>query len=375
MRKLSRRWVGLDVHAASIVVAVAEESGEPAVLETVRTTDELLKVLRRVGTTTTLHICYEAGPTGFVLQRKLAEAGFVCVVVAPSKIPRVPGDKVKTDRRDAVKLARFLRSGDLKAVWVPDAKTEALRDLSRCRSAARDALHASRQQLSKFLLRHGFRFDEKAKKWGEKHLRWVESRPFSHHAQQLVLQNYLNEVRREQARTEALEESLVHEADTWVRKPIVTALTSMRGISTLSAIILVVELGDFSRFESARALMAFVGLVPSENSSGERRSRGNITRAGNGHVRHVLVEAAWSYRWVPRVGIEHRRRMAVVDKETQSLAWRAQERLHKRYMHLLFKGKQAVKVATAVARELLGFIWDIGRRAEQRLDATLIPQP
>ena len=166
MRKLSQRWVGLDVHADTIVVAVAEETGNPAVLETVRTTQELLKVLRRLGTPATLHICYEAGPTGFVLQRELAAAGFECVVVAPSKVPAVPGDKVKTDKRDAQKLARFLRTGDLKAVWVPDARTEALRDLSRCRSAARDALHAARQMLSKFLLRHGFKFAEKAAKWG-----------------------------------------------------------------------------------------------------------------------------------------------------------------------------------------------------------------
>ncbi len=375
MRKLSQRWVGLDVHADTIVVAVAEETGNPAVLETVRTTQELLKVLRRLGTPATLHICYEAGPTGFVLQRELAAAGFECVVVAPSKVPAVPGDKVKTDKRDAQKLARFLRTGDLKAVWVPDARTEALRDLSRCRSAARDALHAARQMLSKFLLRHGFKFAEKAAKWGTRHLTWIESRPFDQHAQQLVLQNYLNEVRREEARLEDLEASLLKEAESWVRRPIVTALTSMRGISTLSAIILCVELGDFSRFESARTLMGFVGLVPSEDSSGKRKSRGRITRAGNSHVRHVLVEAAWSYRWVPRVGIEHRRRLATVDKQTQDLAWRAQERLHKRYMHLSMKGKQAVKVVTAIARELLGFVWDIARRAEGRLDATLIPQP
>lgn len=375
MRILPRRWVGLDVHADTIVVAVAEESGEPAVLDTVRTTQELLKLLRRLGTSSTLQICYEAGPTGFVLQRELAAAGFECLVVAPSKVPAMPGDKVKTDRRDAQKLARFLRTGDLKSVWVPDTRTEALRDLSRCRSAVRDALHAARQMLGKFLLRHGFKFTEKAKKWGERHLTWIESRQFDQHAQQLVLQNYLNEVRREQCRLEELEDSLMKEADSWVRKPIVTALTSLRGVSTLTAIILCVELGDFARFDSARTLMGFVGLVPTEDSSGKRKSRGRITRAGNSHARHVLVEAAWSYRWVPRVGVEHRRRLAAVDKETENLAWRAQERLHKRYMHLAMKGKQAVKVVTAIARELLGFIWDIARRAERRLDANLIPQP
>src|SRR6266545_23486 len=289
------RFVGLDVHAESIAIAVAEPGrGEPRVLSTIpNDTAMLLKRLRRLGR---VKCCYEAGPTGFGLYRDLTSAGITCSIVAPSLVPTKAGDRVKTDRRDAVKLARFLRSGDLTEIHVPDAATEAMRDLERARDDAKNAERAARHQLGKFLLRHGRRYEGRTT-WTIKHRDWIRSQQFQHEAQQRVLEDYLKTVEDLGERVDRLTNSIVELVESWSLRPLVKALQAMRGINVISATVLAAEIGDFSRFEAAPNIMSYVGLVPSEYSSGEGRRQGRITRAGNGHVRRILVEAAWAYRF------------------------------------------------------------------------------
>ncbi len=353
------RFVGLDVHADSIAIAVAEPGrGEPADLAIIPNDTRLLvKRLRRMGK---VKCCYEAGPTGFGLHRDLTAEGIDCVVVAPSLVPRKGGERVKTDRRDAVKLARFLRSGDLTAIHVPDAATEAMRDLERARDDAKRAERTARHQLGKFLLRHGRRYAGKTT-WSQAHLAWIRSQAFEHRAQQLVHADYLKTVEDLAERVATLTERMTELVESWQLAPLVKAFQAMRGFSVVSAVTLAAEIGDFARFETAPRFMSYVGLVPSEHSSGEGRERGSITCAGNGHVRRILSEAAWAYRYHPRKSAALRARSRGVPDEIQRIAWRAQERLCARYRRFIARGKNKNQAMTAIARELAAFAWSIAR--------------
>lgn len=357
------RFVGLDVHKESIAIAVADSDGSAP--ETVATipneTKLLIKRLKALGQLAWLRCCYEAGPTGFVLHRSLRDAGIDCIVIAPSLVPKRAGDRVKTDRRDAMKLARFLRSGDLTEVHVPEASTEAMRDLERSRDDAKRAERASRHQLSKFLLRHGRRYEGKTA-WTGMHLDWVRGQTFAHEALNRVLVDYVQAVENATARVDRLTQDIAELVETWSRRPLVKALQALRGVQLVTAVILAAELGDFERFPSAPALMAYLGLVPSEHSSGESRKRGRITRTGNGHVRRVLVESAWAYRYRPTMSWAIRKRNEGVAPEVQAIAWKAQHRLNARYKKLLGRGKNKQQTVTALARELAGFVWSIARQ-------------
>jgi transposase len=359
------RFIGLDVHKESIAIAVAD--GDGSAPETVATVPNdmagLIKRLKKLGREGTLRCCYEAGPTGFTLQRALKAAGIECSVVAPSMVPRTAGDRIKTDRRDAVKLARFLRSGDLTDVYVPDAATEAMRDLERSRDDAKRAERAARHQLCKFLLRQGRIYDGKTA-WTGAHLDWARRQVFEHEAHNRVLVDGVQAVENATARVARLTKDIVELIESWSLRPLVKALQALRGVQVVSAVVLAAELGDLRRFASAPALMAYLGLVPSEHSSGETRKRGRITRTGNGHVRRILVESAWSYRHRPAMSRAIRERNAGVTPAVQAVAWKAQQRLHGRYQKLLGRGKNKQQTVTAIARELAGFVWSIGQHTQ-----------
>ena len=356
------RFVGLDVHRDTIVIAVAVKDGNPADVWGPVPNDipALIKRLLKFAPAESLRCCYEAGPTGFVLVRRLRDVGIACEVVAPSLIPVQPGARVKTDRRDAKKLAQYLRSGDLTAVHVVDSATEAIRDLSRSRDDAKRSERASRNQLSKFLLRNGRWFTRKST-WGPSHLAWLAAQQFDNPAQQDVMNDYREAVEMATARVGRLTARLVERVAAWEKAPLVTALQALRGVELVTAATLVSEVGDFRRFGSASELMSFVGLVPSEHSSGRTRRQGRITRTGNAHVRWTLVESAWHYRRLPRMSKAIRERNDKVSPAVRKIAWKAQQRLNKRMSRLMEKGKPAGQAVTAVARELAGFIWAIAR--------------
>lgn len=356
------RFVGLDVHRDSIAIAVAGSDGKPA--ESLATVPNdaagLIRRLLRLGPAESLRCCYEAGPTGLGLARRLNEAGITCQVIAPSLIPVQPGMRIKTDRRDARNLAHFLRSGHLTAIHVLDPITEAIRDLERSRDDAKRAERSARHQLSKFLLRHGRWFEGKST-WGPAHQAWLAQQRFDQPAQQDVMEDYRESVEMASARVARLTKQLAERSAVWEKAPLVTALQSLRGIEMVTAVTLVAEIGDFRRFASASELMSFVGLVPSEHSSGGSRRQGRITRTGNSHVRRVLVEAAWHYRRQPRMSKAIRERNDRVSAPVRAIAWKAQKRLHKRLYRLLERGKPAPRAVAAVARELVGFVWAIAR--------------
>jgi transposase len=356
----------MDVHKESIVVAVAEEDrSEPHVIaEIPNDTARLLKQLRALSRGgVELRCCYEAGPTGFGLYRELHAAGFDCTVIAPSLVPKQAGSRVKTDRRDAVKLARFHRSGDLTAVHVPDAATEAMRDLERAREDAKNAERVARHQLSKFLLRHGRRYS-KGGAWGTHHMKWIRTQQFEQEALNRVLVDYVEGVERATERVARLDKDIAELVESWSLKPLVEALQGMRGIRLLSAVIIAAELGSITRFATPRKLMAYLGLVPSEHSSGQTKSRGGITRTGNKHVRRILVESAWCYRFRPAIGDRLRTQSRRLSAAVRSIAWKAQHRLHDRYRRLVGRGKNKQQTITAVARELSAFIWDLARQPQ-----------
>jgi len=357
------RFVGLDVHKETVAIGVADEGrGEPADVATVpNDTGLLIKRLRKLGPVESLRCCYEAGPTGYGLHRDLQAAGIECVVVAPSLVPTRSGDRIKTDRRDAAKLARFLRSGDLTRVHVPDAATEAMRDLERARDDAKKAERTARHHLGKFLLRHGHRYPGKTA-WTGQHLEWIRKQHFEHQAQQRVLADYLKSVEDATERVKKLTNDIADLVETWSLKPLVKALQALRGVQLVTAAVIAAELGDLARFKTAPELMGYLGLVPSEHSSGQSKHRGRITRTGNAHVRRVLVEAAWAYRFRPSMSVAIRKRNEGVATAVQRIAWKAQERLHRRYCRMSGRGKNKQQTVTAIARELAGFIWDIGRQ-------------
>jgi transposase len=355
-------YVGLDVHKDTIVIAVARGGREAAVNWKTIPNDgvrlrKALKMLTKNGEV--LKVCYEAGPTGFGLCRRLREAGIDCIVVAPSLVPSKPGDRVKTDRRDARKLAHFLRSGDLTEVHVPDAAIEAIRDLERARDDAKCAERAARHQLSKFLLRHDRRWEYTT--WTVKHRDWIRGQKFAYPAQQRVLEDYLKTVEDLAERVERLTAQVEELVQETTLAPLVKALQAFRGISVVSAVTIAAEAGDLRRFATASQFMSYVGLVPSEDSTGKRRRQGAITRCGNGHLRRIIVEAAWHYRHLPLMSKELRRRNKGIAKGVQRIAWEAQKRLNKRLYHLMHAGKSVQKAITALARELAGFIWAVGQ--------------
>ncbi|HEX3914984.1 MAG TPA: IS110 family transposase [Steroidobacteraceae bacterium] len=335
------RFIGLDVHAETIAVAVAEPGGEVRSLGTIPNRPESVgRLMRKLGKPAQLRVCYEAGPTGYVLYWQLSELGVRCEVVAPTLVAVKAGDRVKTDRRDAEKLARCYRAGDLTAVWVPDAAHEALRDLVRARLAGkRDQLRA-RNRLGKFLLRHGRRAPQGTTAWSLKHLAWVRGQHFEQAAQQATLVDYLHEVE--------------HEAD-----------RILRGIAKLSAVSIMAEVGELSRFAQARQLMGYSGIASREHSSGPRIQRGAISKTGNAHLRRIVIEAAWAYRHRPGIGATLLARQRDQSEDIKAIAWKAQHRLHARYAKLLARGKPKQQVITAVGRELIGFIWAIGVAAER----------
>ncbi len=356
------RFVGFDVHAKSISIAVAEEGREPAVhLATIpNDLGRLLRTLDRLGERARLRCAYEAGPTGYGLQRALKEKGIDCVVIAPSKMPRASGERVKTDRKDAVRLAHFLRSGDLVSVHVPDEVCEAMRDLLRAREDAKRAQLRARHQLSKYLLRHGRRWPKS--NWTRDHIEWIERQSFGHEAQDRVLQEYLHTINEATARVSRYDQLLAELVPTSEQAELIHALQAFRGIQLLTAASIAYELGDLRRFPSAKKLMSYLGLVPGEDSSGDRVRRGAITKAGNGALRRLLIEAAWSYRHTPREAYRLKKRAEGVAPGVRAIAWKAQVRLNGRYRCLNARGKAKQKTLVAVARELAGFIWDAGRQ-------------
>lgn len=355
-------YVGLDVHKDTIAVAVARSGrAEPEFYgEIAHNSQALRRLLKRLSPHgEVLDICYEAGPCGYGLYRELTQQGHRCEVVAPSLIPRKAGERVKTDRRDALKLARQHRAGELTAVWVPGQEQEAMRDLTRAREDMQSLALKARQRLSAFLLRHGRVYREGKSRWTQAHFRWLETVRFASPVQQVVFQEYVDTVKAAHKRVAALEEQMREALLGWSLRPVVEALMALRGVSLITAMTVLAELGDISRFDSPRELMAYLGLIPSEHSSGGTRRQSGITRTGNGHVRRVLVESAWNYRFPARKTRTIERRAEKTPEAVQAIAWEAQKRLCKRYRTLMEAGKQKQQVTTAVARELAGFIWAI----------------
>jgi transposase len=368
--KKNIRYIGLDVHAETIAVAVAEAGGEVRSLGVIPNRPEpVRKLIRKLGPAQSLRVCYEAGPCGYVLYWQLTGLGVHCDVVAPTLVPVKAGDRVKTDRRDAQKLARSYRSGDLTAVWVPDAAHEALRDLVRAREAAKKDQLRARHRLQKFLLRRGLQPPEGIKAWTLKHLDWVKTLRLDQFALDVTLLDYVTEVDRARERIERLERAIDQAVETAPAaiRAVVDALQSLRGVARLSAATIVAEVGQLSRFPKPRQLMGYTGAVPSEHSSGGSVRRGAITKTGNAHLRRILVEAAWAYRYRPNVGSELRHRQAGASEEVKAIAWKAQHRLHHRYSRLSARGKTKQHIVTAIARELAGFIWAVGVEVESKL--------
>jgi transposase len=357
-------YVGLDVHKETISVSIADDGRDGAVrfIGTIPNTPaDVLKLVRRLAKDSQrLEFCYEAGCCGYGIYRQIVKLGHGCTVAAPSLIPRKPGDRIKTDRRDAAKLAAQHRSGDLTAVWVPDEVHEAMRDLVRARIDAVIQLIRARQQLLAFLLRHG-RIYATGKHWTFKHRKWLASQTFPQPAHQVVFQDYVEAVTTAQDRRDQLEQRIMATLPNWSMAPLVEALRALRGLDFISVITFVAATGDLSRFETPRQLMAYLGLVPSEQSSGERVRRGGITKTGNREARRMLVEAAWSYRYPARVARNKSDIIVRQPKRIRDIAWKAQTRLSQRYRNLSARGKKSTVVVTAIARELSGFIWAIGK--------------
>lgn len=360
-----KAFIGLDVHKESIAVAIAAAGRDGEVRywgTTQNSAHHLEKLAKRL---TSLHgaieFTYEAGPCGYEICRQLKSLGLACQVIAPSQIPRKPGDRVKNDHRDAITLARLARAGELTSIWVPDIVHEAVRDLVRARHAASKDLKQARQRIQSFLLQHAAH-GYPAKPWTARHRQWLSGRRFPHEAQQVAFQSYLNAMEQCLSRRGELEQQIRDLVPRWSLGPLVDALQALRGVALVIAVTIVSEVGDLRRFGSPKQLMAYLGVTPGEHSSGGSiRTRG-ITKAGNGVVRRMLFEAAWSYRLTPKVGSHMQANMPKqIPQEIKDIAWKAQLRLCKRYRQLLARGKKSQVAITAVARELVGFIWSIGQ--------------
>ncbi|TPI45748.1 IS110 family transposase [Mesorhizobium sp. B2-9-1] len=360
-------YVGVDVSKAKHAIAIAEGGREGEVRffgEIDATPAAVERFVRKLEQKhSRLHFCYEAGPTGYGLHRQIVALGHRCDVVAPSLIPKRQGERVKTNRRDAVSLARLLRAGELKGIWVPDAVHEAVRDLVRVRSTASEDLRKKRQQLLSFLLRHGRVFSGH-RNWSLAHARWLAAQKFDHPAQQIVFQDQIDVITDAQARLERLDAQLAELVPSWSMAPVVAAYQALRGVSFIVAVTFVSEVGDVRRFDNPRQLMAFLGLVPSERSTGDTVKRGGLTLAGNRRARRVLVEGAWSYRYPARVTEPIRARLEGLPKAVREIAWKAQTRLCGRYRRLTAAGKKTPIVVAAIAREMAAFLWAIGHQVE-----------
>ncbi len=365
-------YVGMDVHKDSIAIAVAEPGrGAPdyrgEIANKPKTVAKLIQRLSEECGGGVVLFCYEAGPCGYGLYRQIVESGHDCQVVAPSLIPRKPGERIKTDRRDALKLSRLLRAGELTAVWVPDEEQEAMRDLTRARGDMKAQELKARQQLNGFVLRHRHHWPSSKTRWTKSHYNWLESLKFDYAWQQVVLQEYIDAVKAASQRVEDITDQMMKALTQWSLEPVVASLVALRGIDKVAAMVLMAELGDISRFDSPRQLMAYLGLVPSEHSSGKRRRQGAITLTGNSHARRMLVESAWSYRFPARQTMHLKRKAVNASQQAKAIAWRAQKRLCGRYRSLIQAGKNQKLVCVAIARELVGFIWDVVRHEMPRL--------
>ena len=365
MRNHSEAFVAFDTSKLRNAVAIAESgrAGEVRFLgEIDNTPTATAKLVRKLAAKyDRLTFCYEAGPTGYGLHRQITSLGQECVVAAPSLIPKKPGDRVKTNRRDAVSLAKLLRAGELTAVWVPDKNHEAMRDLTRARETAMLDLRTKRQQLSAFLLRQGRCYPQKKKTWTKAHMNWLASQKFESPQHRLVFEEMMLSIRHASEREERLVQAIRAAVPDWSLAEVVTALMAMRGLDLIAAATFLGEIGDLSRFRTPTELMAYLGLVPSEYSTGDAINRGPITKTGNRRARRVLVECSWTYQHPPRVGKAKQSKVDAAPEAVRAIAWKAQCRLHRRYRALLRRGKLKTVAVTAVAREFAGFIWAVSR--------------
>jgi len=364
MGQHSEAFIGIDTSKLKNAVAIAEggRGGEVRYLGEFDTTAAATRklVAKLAAKYGKLTFCYEAGPTGYGLYRLIESLGHDCFVVAPSLIPKKAGNHVKTNRRDAVEQARLLRAGELTTVWVPDERHEAMRDLSRAREAAIDDLKSKRQQVSSLLLRLGLYYPGKTT-WGKAHRTWLRSQKIAQREQRLVFEELLGAEAQAQERADRLAAAIRAAVPEWSLAAYVTALQAMRGIDLIAAVVIMAEIGDLSRFASPRELMAYLGLVPSESTTGDSVRRGSITKAGNRRARRILVESSWAYRHPPRIGKEKQTKVAAAPPNVREIAWKAQTRLTARYRHLSRRNKRPTIVVTAIAREMCGFIWAIDR--------------
>lgn len=366
---ISTKYVGLDVSKSKIAVAIAEEGRqEPrywgTILHTKEAVRKLIQQLRKTDEIV-LEVCYEAGPTGFVLYRWLLEMAVSCTVIAPSLIPKRAGDRVKTDKRDALRLAQLFRAGELTSVYIPTPEDEALRDLVRAREDAKEDLNRHKQRLGKFLLRNQLADPKGSKPWTYAYEAWLDTLKFTDDCQRIAFQEYRHTIWETKERIKRYEQEIERQAETSVQAPLIQALQALRGVAILTATTLASEICSISRFPLPTSYMSYCGLVPSESSTGDSRWQGKITKAGNAHLRRVLVEAAWSYRYSPAVRGTMRKRITGLPPEVQAIAWQAQHRLHKKYKSMMRMGKHKGAIAVAIARELAGFVWAIAKELEK----------
>ncbi|MEZ8233521.1 IS110-like element ISVisp2 family transposase [Vibrio splendidus] len=366
MNKDSIIFIGLDTHKSFIQVTVLQEhrGANPLHLGRIKSNKsaliKLTKQLQSKYPKATLHFVYEAGPCGYWTYRLMTSLGHCCYVVAPSLIPKKPGDRVKTDKRDAAKLAKLLKAEELTPIYVPEAEDEAIRDLSRARETAMKDLKDAKFQLKGFLLRNNIQATVNDN-WSKKHLRWLTDLILPHHSQQIVLQEMIITINERMQRLQRLDNELLHQVKNWRYYPVVKAIQAMRGVRLLVALGTIAELGDLRRFDHPRKLMAYLGLVPTENSSGGKTRRGSLTKCGNSRARRLLVEGAHTYKHKANISVELQLRQEGLPKEIVDIAWQAQQRLCRRYQRLLQKGKHRNVVVVAIAREMIAYIWAIAR--------------
>ena len=366
MNKHSILFIGLDTHKEFNEVAYIEDHRGAQPVHFGRAPSSKIAVKKLVRhfeskyPDATLHFVYEAGPCGYWIYRLITSLGHCCYVVAPSLIPKKPGERVKTDKRDAMKLAKLLKTEDLTPIYVPEPEDEAVRDLSRAREVAMKDLKDAKYQLKALLLRNNIN-DAGTANWSLKHLRWLTELVLSHPAQQLVLQEFIQTISERMARLERLDNELTHHVHQWRYYPVVKAIQAMRGVRLLVAAGVIAELGDLSRFDHPRKLMSYLGLVPSEHSSGGKRHIGAITKCGNGRARRLLIEGAHTYRYAANISTDMQKRQEGLPKQIIDIAWKAQLRLCKRYKKLISKGKHYNLVVTAIAREMIAYIWAIAK--------------
>jgi len=357
-------FVGLDVHKDSITVAMARAGKQD--VESIgfinNDSASVVKMVKRLEEKGgELSFCYEAGPCGYGLYRQITSMGHSCMVAASSLVPQRPGDKVKNDRRDARKLARHLRNGDLSPVWVPDEDNETLRDLSRARQSAKEDLHRNRQKLLKFLLRLGIRSPQGIRNWGSKHGQWLKALKLDNSIQQMILSEHIYAIEECDSRVSRFEKEIEAQSQDGPHQKTMAALQGLKGVALITSATIISEVGDLTRFKNPRQLMAYAGLVPSESSSGNSIKRGSITKSGNSHLRKVIVEAAWHYRHRPTLGTGLKKRQEELPEEIKQISWKAQHRLNLKFRRMTATGKPSQKAVVGVARELLGFIWAIGQ--------------